>query len=190
MSRAFLLGNGPSLNDVNLSHLSRETTFGCNDIQLLFEQFRPTYWVMEDMLYIKPYLSDINYYTGEKLIYVGARKLTHKGRGTVRYYKHRLWGSIMVSMIKIACDMGFSELYLIGVDHTLAKKTSQDEGKHFSPKYCMKKTEIKSTRRLNKVMEGYKWAKDYTEGKGCKVFNATPKSKLKVFEKVNLEDIL
>ena len=46
--RCFILGNGPSLNDTDLSMLSNEYTFGCNKISLLYEKrsWRPSFYVM------------------------------------------------------------------------------------------------------------------------------------------------
>ena len=48
--RAFIIGNGPSLNQCNLSLLRNEVTFGVNAIYLNRAKmgFYPTYYVVED----------------------------------------------------------------------------------------------------------------------------------------------
>lgn len=50
MTRAFIVGNGPSLNQTNLELLNTEISFGCNAIDLLYDktQWRPTYYVAHD----------------------------------------------------------------------------------------------------------------------------------------------
>ena len=47
--RAFILGNGPSLNMLDLSKLAGEVTFGTNGIFYLFDRmgFKPTFYVVE-----------------------------------------------------------------------------------------------------------------------------------------------
>ena len=58
----FVLGNGPSLNAVDLVRLNREYTFGVNGIHLAHEDkgFEPTYYIVEDGLYLEQHASEIN----------------------------------------------------------------------------------------------------------------------------------
>lgn len=46
----FIMGNGPSLNEMDLSKLAGETVFACNGVDLLFDRidWRPTYYVSVD----------------------------------------------------------------------------------------------------------------------------------------------
>lgn len=48
--RCFIMGNGPSLNQMDLSKLAGETVFACNAVHLLFDRigWRPTYYVSVD----------------------------------------------------------------------------------------------------------------------------------------------
>jgi glycosyltransferase involved in cell wall biosynthesis len=48
--RCFILGNGPSLNETDLSLLKGETVFGCNACHLLFDRldWRPSYYTCVD----------------------------------------------------------------------------------------------------------------------------------------------
>ena len=50
--RAFVIGNGPSLNRCDLKLLKKEVTFGVNSIFLNYENmgFHPTYYLVEDFL--------------------------------------------------------------------------------------------------------------------------------------------
>ncbi len=47
MTRAFVIGNGPSLSVTDLSHLTNEITFACNNIHLIYPStdWRPTHYV-------------------------------------------------------------------------------------------------------------------------------------------------
>ena len=50
--RAFILGNGPSLEIEDLDKLKNEITFASNKIYLAFDQtdWRPTYYCVEDLI--------------------------------------------------------------------------------------------------------------------------------------------
>ena len=50
--RCFVIGNGPSLNKMDLSLLKNEYTFGVNGVFYAFDElgFMPTYYVVEDRL--------------------------------------------------------------------------------------------------------------------------------------------
>lgn len=51
MTRAFVIGNGISLQNTNLDLMKDEVTFGMNRIHLLYDttEWRPTYWVYTDI---------------------------------------------------------------------------------------------------------------------------------------------
>lgn len=59
--RCFILGNGPSLNETDLSLLKNETVFACNGAFLLFDQidWRPTYYTCVDSQVLPDRASDI-----------------------------------------------------------------------------------------------------------------------------------
>lgn len=60
--RCFIVGNGPSLNQTDLSRLEGETVFGCNGIFLLFDRikWRPTYYTCVDSRVLPDRVGDIN----------------------------------------------------------------------------------------------------------------------------------
>jgi len=64
--RAFVIGNGPSLNQTDLSLLKDEITFGVNGIFLKFQdtEFRPTFYVVEDHLVAEDRQEAINQLRG------------------------------------------------------------------------------------------------------------------------------
>jgi len=60
--RAFLIGNGPSLNETPVERLRDELTFGVNNIYLHFERmgFQPTFYFAEDPSVIRHHRDDID----------------------------------------------------------------------------------------------------------------------------------
>jgi hypothetical protein len=59
--RAFIIGNGPSLKQMDLSRLQNEITFGLNRIYLLFPElgFHTTYFAATNDLVIEQFRDDI-----------------------------------------------------------------------------------------------------------------------------------
>lgn len=60
-TRAFIIGNGPSLNVSTLERLKGEVCFGVNRIHLIYPQtsWRPTYWLLMDLDGKNTYMTDI-----------------------------------------------------------------------------------------------------------------------------------
>jgi len=59
--RCFILGNGPSLNETDLSLLKNETVFACNAVHLLFDRidWRPAYYTCVDSQVLPDRAADI-----------------------------------------------------------------------------------------------------------------------------------
>jgi len=59
--RCFVMGNGPSLNKMDLGKLSNEIVFGCNAVFLLFERiaWRPKYFACVDTRVLRDRAADI-----------------------------------------------------------------------------------------------------------------------------------
>lgn len=67
--RCFIIGNGPSLNNCDLTKLKNEITFGFNAIYLNYEnmKFHPTYYCLVDSLVAKDRADEIKKYKGPKI---------------------------------------------------------------------------------------------------------------------------
>ena len=100
-------------------------------------------------------------------------------------------------MIQFAYYMGFSEIYLIGVDFSYAvtqkldSKTYsyQGENNYFIPGY-LKPGEVADMPNINANLLGFKAARDTIETNGRGIYNATRGGKLEVFERVDLDELL
>jgi hypothetical protein len=137
--RAFLIGNGPSLNDIDLNLLKNEITFGTNSIFLNHSGFYPKYYIVEDVLVAEDRASEINGYKlptykffGNYLSYV-----LSKSENTLwlnvffRYDEYAdfpnfsenalrcVWtgGTVSYLGMQLAYYMGITELYMVGFDH-------------------------------------------------------------------------
>ena len=140
--RAFILGNGPSLNKCDLSLLKNEITFGVNGIYLNYENmgFYPTYYVVEDKLVAEDRADSINSFQGpdykffgnylkaygieddQDTLWLNVRFNYNEYSGFPHFSKNILrmvWvgGTVSYLCMQIAYYMGFDEIYLIGFDH-------------------------------------------------------------------------
>ncbi|CAM1348080.1 6-hydroxymethylpterin diphosphokinase MptE-like protein [Tenacibaculum insulae] len=139
--RCFIIGNGPSLNSLDLTKLKKEVTFGVNAIYLNYDkmQFHPTYYVVEDNLVAEDRKEEINNYTGPELKIFGTflRYCLKSDPKTVfinllRNYNEKKYkpffsdnalrsvgvgGSVTYVCLQMAYYMGFEKVYMIGFDH-------------------------------------------------------------------------
>ena len=138
--RAFIIGNGPSLNALDLRLLKNEITFGVNGIYLNRERmgFLPTHYVVEDTHVAEDRADEINALHGtHKWFGNYLRYCLHEGPQVnwlnVRYryddyagFPHfsrdagrMLWvgGTVSYVNMQLAYYLGIREVYLIGFDH-------------------------------------------------------------------------
>ena len=138
--RCFVIGNGPSLNLLDLTKLKNEFTFGVNAIYLNYDKmgFYPTYYVVEDTFVAEDRAEEINNYK-ESIKFFGHylkyclrpdensivlnviknykpyRNFPHFSTNSLR--KIYVGGSVTYLSLQLAYFMGFSEVYMIGFDH-------------------------------------------------------------------------
>jgi hypothetical protein len=147
--RCFIIGNGPSLNKLDLTLLKGETTFGVNGIYLNQEKmgFLPTYYVIEDYLIAEDRASEINELKGSvKFVPTFLDYTLKKDCNTINFnaymnYSDKIFkplfsddclrkigvgGSVTFMCLQLAYYMGFDEVYMIGFDHNYAKLEKMD----------------------------------------------------------------
>lgn len=157
--RCFILGNGPSLNRIDIECLREEVTFGVNSIFLMTgtDGFRPTYYVVEDNLVFSENIEAIDAYTGVTRILPReyAEKLSSRDgcyvfemdasfyskRDPTRYAvpqfnatpepRFYCGQSVTYINLQLAYYMGFAEVILVGMDFCYSKpKTHEQSGNH------------------------------------------------------------
>lgn len=218
--RCFVLGNGPSLTTSDMELLRNEVTFAANKIYLAFDQtsWRPTYYSVEDLLVAKNCREEILAvdvttkifahhmlpYFGRQPNHIYARWLPPMdNKSPFREFSTDLtkgicWGStITYSMIQMAVFMGFREIYILGLDHSYIEPDTKENGalvhsgevNHFHPEY-RKKGERWHYPVLDRLEHSYAYAKTACDKLGVSIYNASRFSKLEIFPKVSLDDVM
>lgn len=214
--RCFIIGNGPSLNKIDMTLLKDEVTFGVNAIYLNEEKmgFLPTFYVVEDThvaidrkteidslasscrffgYYFKDKLNDASNIQWLNIIpnYKAYESFPHFSVDSSR----RIWvgGTVSYINLQLAYYMGFSEVYLIGFDHSYVIPDSADvkgnditstteDVNHFHPDYFGKgyKWHVPMTERMELC---YIKTKHAYELAGKKIYNSTAGGRLEVFDR-------
>jgi hypothetical protein len=211
--RCFILGNGPSLKNTDLSRLKNEYTFGMNRIYLAYPEmgYTTSYYVSVNDLVIEQCADDIQKLDQPRFVsWRGGREwlqpapnlyflyTTYTEPKFARDLRNRIWESATVTYValQIAFYMGFQEVILIGVDHNFETKgkanttivSQGDDPNHFHPEYFGKGFRWQLP-DLEKSEIGYQMARAAYEKAGRKVLDATIGGKLTIFEKVNYDDL-
>ena len=209
--RCVIIGNGPSLNKMDLSFLKDEITFGMNRIYLLFDKwdFRPTYYVSVNPLVIEQSAEQIRKITSPKFLGLKGLPYIQNHQDTIFLQSIRtpsfskdpregLWEGHTVTYVamQLAYFMGFSDVILIGVDHHFkiqgpANKEVISEGddpNHFHPQYFGKGVRWQLP-DLAKSELAYSLAKQAFESDGRRILDATVDSHLTIFPKAEYRQI-
>jgi hypothetical protein len=210
--RCFVIGNGPSLKHTDLSLLKDEFTFGMNRIYLAFEEwgFQTSFLVSVNDLVIEQCHDDFSGLSMPKFFSWRSKDLlfpetqpdinthflytTYTGPKFNKQIINRFWEGATVTYVclQLAFCMGFSEVYLIGVDHSFDTKgkanqtitSNGDDPNHFSPQYFGKGFRWQLP-DLETSEVSYQLAHQNFLAAGRQVFDATLGGKLQVFPKVD-----
>ncbi|PWH16903.1 MAG: hypothetical protein DDG59_08665 [Anaerolineae bacterium] len=212
--RCFIIGNGPSLKQTDLTKLNGEITFGMNRIYLAFDSigFSTTYYVAVNDLVIEQCLADILALPMPKFLSWRSRRFftsppdeqtiflhtTYSGPKFATDVRGRLWEGATVTYValQLAFFMGFQQVILIGVDHNFSTQgkpnttvVSQGEDRdHFHANYFGKGFRWQLP-DLETSERAYRMAKEAFERAGRQVLDATIGGKLQVFPKVNFDQL-
>lgn len=205
--RCFIIGNGPSLKNTDLTKLRNEYTFGLNRIYLMFKElgFQTSFLVSINDLVIQQTVKEIESLDMPRFVSWRSRNwlqpsdnlyflhTTYTGVKFAKNAQKRLWEGATVTYVamQLAYYFGFSEVVLIGVDHNFVTKgeanktiTSQgDDPNHFHPEYFGKGFRWQLP-DLETSEFAYQLAKQYFEADGRQIIDATIGGNLQVFPKV------
>jgi hypothetical protein len=211
--RCFIVCNGPSLNKMDLTLLKDEFTLGMNRIYLMEEVngFKPTYlFCLDKAVQLLQFTEEFDavdvpcFYNWDLNTIFSRKSNQHffKGKFSPAFSKDPLVNmlgngkTVTYIAIQFAYYMGFTEVYLIGKDHsynTAVKPTNAvisdgHDQNHFSPKYY-KPGQIWDAPDYFSEEFAYKLARKAFEESGRKILDATLGGKLDVFEKVNFYEL-
>ena len=208
--KCFIIGNGPSLNRMDLAPLKDCICFGLNKIYLLLDSqdFNIDYHVAVNSLVIEQ--SAKEFYRLGCPSFVSYRASRETGTDDLEFNYLMTAGAPFVFStdvldsifegytvtfvaLQLAYYMGFSEVYLIGVDHSFTAQGNPNEKQrlegpdpnHFHPDYFSGKDWHLPD--LDGSELAYRLAKHYFEIDGRKIFDATVDGKLEVFPKITFE---
>lgn len=206
--RAFIIGNGPSLKNTDMTLLKGEFTFGMNRIYLMFPElgFTTTYYTCINSLVIEQVASEIQALPLPKFLSWRSHALvqpadditflhtTYSGPRFASDARGRLWEGATVTYVtlQLAFHMGFEQVILIGVDHNYPTQgkpnttvTSQgDDPNHFHAGYFGKGFRWQLP-DLEASERAYALARHAYENAGRQVLDATVGGKLTVFPKAD-----
>jgi hypothetical protein len=191
--RCFIIGNGPSLRQMNLSPLRNEYTFGLNRIYLLFPEigFTTTYYVSINPYVIEQCTDEIAALSMPKFLAWRARDSVDFDQNTVFIPSYPL-GLAM----QLAYHMGFERVILIGVDHSFATQgppgklvlSQSDDRDHFSSDYFGRGFYWQLP-DLESSEKAYRLARDIYKRDAREILDATVGGKLQIFPKIAYEGL-
>jgi len=205
--RCFILGNGPSLNETDLSLLLGEQTFGQNRVYLLFDRigFATTYLVCTNPLVMEQWGHEMASTPSKKFFLWRGRRFLPP-RDDILFFQYRSrphfadspvpyglgsGATVTYAAMQLAYHMGFSEVILVGVDHYFATTgpsytvvvSPEDDPNHFDPSYFGRGTRWELP-DLEASELAYRRAKARFEADGRRILDATIGGNLTVFPKV------
>jgi hypothetical protein len=205
--RCFIIGNGTSLKQTDLTRLEGEFTFGMNRIYLAFPElgFPTSYYLSVNSLVIEQCAADIRALPIPKFLSWRSHPLiqptedmtflhtTYTGPKFARDARGRLWEGATVTYValQLAYHMGFTQVILIGVDHNYTTQgkpnttvvSQGDDPNHFNASYFGKGFRWQLP-DLATSERAYQMARQAYGEADRQVLDATVGGKLTIFPKV------
>lgn len=217
--RCFIIGNGPSLRAEDLDQLVNEYTFGFNRVYKVFNKtlWRPTFFCSEDPKVLAGCLDEVSQLDLKyKFIpYPLALWYGQKARGATYFLLNQKslapnaghfspdaengfnWGNtVAYTAMQMAVYMGFTEIYLLGIDHSFSTSLNTkgelvvdpSAKDYFDNSYNADKASLYIPTPEHSTI-AYRAARAYADQHGIKILNATRGGKLEVFERVDFDSL-
>lgn len=210
----FIIGNGPSLNNMTLEPLNDYFTFGLNKLFLIrkriklmvdffvainpfvIEQCWEEYAQLDSMIFLS-----FNSTSSIKKKHLLGFNYLYEDHETIRFSRNldRFVGAgytVTFCAMQLAYFMGFKRVFLLGMDHTFNQMGNPNETQHlvtddvnhFDPDYF--KGQKWQLADLAGSEAAYGLAKYYFESDGRQILDSTLNGKLEVFPKISFEEAL
>jgi hypothetical protein len=222
--RVFIIGNGPSLNRTPLHLLKNEFTLCFNRFDLMFERldWLPTMYMCVDDRVAEDTAHRINeivplvrfaFFTDVHPRGVDFRRfiddadnifwLTTKWGG---FHDNLptcgMGGTVVHAGLQVLAFMGFSPIYLVGVDMEFKKRktvirhdqanwtsTQDDDSNHFDPRYFGAGAKFHYPGVYESMLPSFQYAKEHLDEKGIRVLNAGVGGSLEIFPRVDFRSL-
>ena len=210
--RCFVIGNGPSLNKQDLTLMKDEFTIGSNYLYHNIEKMRflPTIFTIVNYLVAEQRIDEINALKTIKIFPYFLNYCIKQDSNTVFLNSHAIknfpqdilknisWQSTVTFFnLQLAYWLGFSEVYLVGVDNSYKQpkggqegsmvQQEEDDPNHFSKSYFKGLQWQKADTDAMEAM--YKYIKIAFENDNRIVYNATHGGKLEIFTRKSYESL-
>jgi hypothetical protein len=208
--RCFILGNGPSLADMDLSPLRSEVTFAMNRGYLLFPRlgFESTYFTCVNRLVLEQFGGDIDGLGMPRFVSWPGRRFVRDATFVRCFWREPvgfsmdprrgLWlgATVTYFTLQLAYFMGFETVVLIGVDHHFTTRGRPNEvvtldgadPNHFAGEYFGRGLRWQLP-DLEASERAYRLARQRFEADGRRVIDATVGGRLTVFEKAAYDSL-
>lgn len=227
--RCFIIGNGPSLKPGDLELLRDEYTFAANRIHLIYDKtgWRPTFYLCQDKDMLKAEADTIR--KNQCGCFIGYNSMVKNGvhldnvnaylmddRAILRRKKKLPFSydcgkwvadgtTVTYSAIQLAVYMGFTKIYLLGMDHHFPHTIDKNRNisydasvqSHFDPRYKEAYEAVEQKKKIvlavyDKEMaeEAYRSALEAAKDRGTEIFNVTRGGELEIFPRIRLEQVI
>lgn len=217
--RCFIIGTGPSLTVEDLELLRGEICIGSNRIFEIYPRtdWRPNYYMNQDCKLIEKFATEIRELKAQGIFlpmdirdqfrdvpgmdfFVLRHKEFYPGEAEFSERLHHYLGqgfTVTYGAIQLARYMGFSEVYLLGIDHNYAVSLNEkgvpvmQDGVQDYFKGSKASNQGLNLPRVVESTMAYMTARKYADKHSdFTVHNATRGGRLEAFERVKLEDVL
>jgi hypothetical protein len=215
--RAFVVGNGPSLNKMNLDLLAGEVTFCVNSFYLMYDRicWKPTYYVVEDCFVAEDNAETLNRLQGSTKLFGRHLRYCLEGREAIYFneivgcypnypqFSDRAdlevfeGGTVTYINIQLAAWMGCNPIYLIGTDMSYKvpdymenrEITSREaDVNHFHPDYFGPGKRWHDP-QVDRMIRSIDHAGEHLKARGVSLCNATAGGKLEVLPRVEFQSL-
>jgi hypothetical protein len=203
--RLFLIANGPSLKDMDLSVLKDSYTMCMNRFYISFDKigFIPNFLVCIEDTVLEQFKDDFSSLPCETFFNwryhdkISNATFLKEAFPINTFFQDNILepthfgGTVTYACLQLAYFMGFKEVIIIGMDHSFKEKgtpstievrTYEKDESHFDPNYFPKGMKWKLP-DLEKSELSYSTAKKFYHENGRKIIDATINGKCEIFEK-------
>ncbi len=173
--KSFIKDNYQKLQYYDLGHMFLRTG---ENAALDYPMEKMTRIFMDYDSFFRVYKNDNNNWT----IYVSEDVSNHIAEGA----------TVTFANIQMALYMGFSEIYLLGVDFSYSVVVDKNGNIHNDPTvkdYFSGKNYNTTSQIYESTLRAYQIAKEYCDNHNIKIYNATRGGKLEVFERVDFDTL-
>ncbi len=213
--RGFIVGNGPSLREMDLELLQGEISFGLNACARFFTwtSWRPTYWVADTTVTMDPHHVPFSIianeavqesfifhdapdqFDGYRLAFIHAEVIdlqSEYGLPLVDWWSDdptvtiSRYGTISFAALQIAVYLGLDPIYVIGMD--LGFKGHAELGQdpnHADPNYNLPQIGMDWRGVLESHTGAHSLARENADRLGIEIINASDGGGLEVYPRVN-----